>query len=96
MALKLQLTDERGIITRWHKLTDCHVTWPTLRGTDPHLSVIVRSYVNQAQRDQEAVEGGDRAVRTSSYDLPMPDQISASGLYTALKLLPEWAGATDC
>jgi len=96
MALKLQITDARGVITRWHKITGCQVEWPTGRGQTPWVAVTIRSWVNQAQRDQETRDGIDTSVATRGVAIPMPDVITLTGLYTAIKQLPDWVDAEDC
>lgn len=95
MALKLDITDDRGVKTRYHKIVLAQAEWPAT-GANPNLIVTVRSYVNKDLRDREAKLGDDTSIQTRGIALPPLDTITLPALYEALKALPEWADATDC
>jgi len=94
MALQLDMTDEKGVKTRYHKITVAQCDWTP--GTTATITVVVRSYVNKALRDKEDKTGVDTSYTSRWITLPAMDTITLDALYTALKTMPDWHGATDC
>jgi len=94
MALKLTITDSRGVTATYHQLAMAVIDYSA---DSPVVTARVRSYVNQAARDAENLPFGGTAVWSRDVVLTsMPGAINQSTIYAALKKSADFLNATDC
>ena len=94
MALKLSVTDNRGVTCTYHRIPSAQVNWDD--GDVLTVRVTVKSYVSAATRDLEKTTGTLTCVWQVDLDLPIKaNTVNQNTLYAALKKLPNWAGSTD-
>jgi hypothetical protein len=88
MALQLSLaTSSVGIA-----FPTAYVRVTTVSGDKNQANVMVEIYATEAAR-----QAGARPIETRFHTLPMPATMPLyPTIYTALKALPEYAGAVDC
>ena len=88
MALYKSVTDEKGVITTYHRVTNASVR-------NNNLSCILESYVSKDYREVE------QPAASGYYDFTISvEEEESMGIrqlcYKKLKELPEWSDAVDC
>lgn len=83
MALKIDITDEKGVKVRYHKIK-------SFKYADGNLKITLASYVNQATRDAEKI-ASDSNVLAEQYDATT-DQIRAELDSYSAQLTPNGEG----
>jgi hypothetical protein len=88
MALAKELTNEKGIVTNYHKISSVDLR-------DNWLYCRVESYVSKDYRDAE--QSADSSMFTFDITVEEEESMGIRALcYTKIKALDEWADATDC
>jgi hypothetical protein len=88
MALLKEVTNENGIITNYHKISDVSLS-------GDHLYCRVESYVSKDYREAE------RSADSQAFDFAITlEEEESMGIralcYSKIKALDLWADATDC
>lgn len=88
MALYKSITDEKGVITTYHRVANA-----TLRNSE--LSCILDSYVSQDYRELE--KPADSHYYSFSITVEEEESMGIRQIcYKKIKEMPEWEGAVDC
>ena len=95
MALTKAITNDLGITTNYHKVSQATVSEFSGSGEGAYVAFDVESYVSKDYRDQNK----PAAFSNFMFNITLEEEESMgirALCYTKLKELEEWQGAVDC
>jgi len=87
MAIQKDLTDDKGVKTRYHKIAEFVCTADT-------ITILIRRYVNQTLRKAED-EGASTYYTQEIETLPYFEPLSYTALYEALTATEKYADGKE-
>ena len=92
MALKLKITDSKGISAEYYRIISI-----TQNYVDNGINVNLAGYVDATFREDEKVTNEDKVISNTPVFLPFTDEdFSRAAIYTRIKAeIPEFSEAID-
>lgn len=98
MAIKLTITNEKGMITKHHRIAAMSVTTETIEGVETEfIDINLYSYASKAVYDKSVTEKKDLHYASRAIRLPIGDgNVSKARIYDRIKAeIPEFSAAVS-
>ena len=96
MAILKELMDNKGQVTRYHRISSFSPFYAT---PTPYLQVTLVSYTDEQYRNIEKTGQAQDSMFVSSTQVALPlstdDSYSRGMIYSAIMALPEFEGSTE-